>query len=182
MKRGLCLILLALALTACSSGAGTVPTEMEIVYNWPAYTLDEAIESADLIVYGKISEKSHFVSRTDNGVDLIEHDLKVSVLRVLKSSADGSDDLTEIIYHEIPGHIDELGSERHDIPVNLDLGDEAILFLNPASRALAPSFILPVKNAVVELRGDLIQAGLSDSEYMAFDAFVERIRQDRPGR
>lgn len=152
-----CSLLIAIAavfgfLASCSREAPQDNDDQE--YSWPGYRFEEAVEAADHIVLAKVSEKTANVKRKDvSGQTITDNDIKLEIIDILKSSDIASENTTEIIYHEIPSK----GENRADIPQNLQVGQEVILFLNQNSRILGPDYVILVKNNTIELASYLLK-------------------------
>jgi hypothetical protein len=169
-----------LFLVSCSGNSNDTPQQTEVSghYLWPGYTLEEAVNVADHIVHGKIKEKKALVERQDlSKKTIVENDLEIEIIRVLKESESISRDAEIVIYHEIPI---PTGEDRSDIPINLDVGQEVILFLNSHSRVLGPDYVILVDDSNIQLASYLLDEKNSHSQstYMSVKEFYEKIRND----
>ena len=129
--------------------------------------------AADHIVYGRVSEKDTNIQRKDiSGDALIENDLEIEVIDILKASKVVAKDDQSLVYHEIPSP----SAERNDIPLNLAVGQEVILFLNPNSRVLGPDYVIPVDQDRVQLSAYLREAAsVSQDNSLSVEDFLEII-------
>lgn len=178
-KTLLCVTASVLFLVSCSGNTGdpSQQTEVDGHYSWPGYTLEEAFNAADHIVHGKVKEKKVFVERQDlSKTTLVENDLEIEIIRVLKESKSIPKDAEKMMYHEIPS---PTGEDRSDIPLNLGVGQEVILFLNPHSRVLGPDYVILVDDSSLQLASYLLDED-SDSQFteMSADEFFEMITND----
>lgn len=170
-------------LVSCSTSTESDPADLansdtsiairtERYDSWPGFTLKEAVETADHIVYGKVTEIKEKVKRRDLSSEMIiENDLKIEVLDLLKDSKDAPKADKILPYHEMP----QLSETSSDIPRNLKLGEEVILFLNPHSRILGPDYVISVENNDVALSPYLAEsADLAQSLPLdRFKAFIK---------
>ena len=101
---------------------------------------------------------------------------EIGIIRVLKESKSLSKDAENVIYNEIPS---PTGEDRSDIPLNLGVGQEVILFLNPHSRVLGPDYVILVDDSSLQLASYLLDDA-SDSQFteMSADDFFEMITND----
>ena len=176
----LCISVSVFFLVSCSSNSNDTPQRTEISghYLWPGYALQEAVNVADHIVHGKIKEKKVLVERQDpSSKTIVENDLEIEIIRVLKESESISRDAKIVIYHEISS---PSGEDRSDIPINLDVGQEVILFLNPNSRVLGPEYVILVDDSNVQLPSYLLDEKNTHSQStdMSVNEFYEKIRND----
>jgi len=113
-------------------------------YVWPGYSLTEAVEKADHIIYGQVTGKKSVMVKTDSsqGAEERRNEISLQVIKVLKASDTVASNSSGIVYYEIPA-ADE--STANDIPVNLKDGQAVILFLNQYSRTLGPAYVIPVE-------------------------------------
>ena len=136
-------------------GATSVPilTESDRNYDWPGYTLDDAVAKADHIVYGRVVDRIGPVVYRDvgqkDGVEEPYIETTLQIIRVLKASDTVSADAKSILYLEIPAALD--GGRDNNIPTSLNNGQEVILFLSKYSRTLGPDFVIPVENGNAQM-------------------------------
>lgn len=170
-----CIITCAFFLISCSGNTGdTFQTEVDGHYLWPGYTLEEAVNEADHIVHGRVKEKTGLVERHDlSKAVIVENDLEIEIIRVIKESQSLSKDAESMIYHEIPT---PAGEDRSDIPLNIGVGQEVVLFLNPHSRVLGPDYVMLVDDSGLQLATYQLDE-TSDSQFtrMSLEEFFEMI-------
>lgn len=150
MAGGICV------LSGCQKAVATSVTfltDSDRNYDWPGYTLDDAVEKADHIVYGRVVTRRGPVVYRDvgqkDGVEEPYIETTLQVIRVLKASGTVSEDSKSILYLEIPAALD--GGRDNNIPASLSIGQEVILFLNTYSRTLGPDFVIPVENGNAQM-------------------------------
>jgi hypothetical protein len=121
--------------------------------DWPWYTLEEAVDKAVTIVYGKAVEKSetkkHKISAGDWYTDYEYYkEVTIEVLENLK----GDMDARTFTYFEVGGETEDvIRIKKHQEPV--ELGKEYIFLLNQYDIALSPQTLLPVEDGVVLTKG-----------------------------
>lgn len=171
----LCVLISSIALSSCSTTTNSNTTEPTVIelYTWPGYTLEEAVDAADHIVYGRVIQKDNNIQRQDiSGDALVENDLEIEVIDLLKASEVAAPGDRTLAYHEIPNPT----AERNDIPLNLEVGQEVILFLNPHSRVLGPDYVIPVEEDRVQLSSYLMQtAEVSDDASLSVEDFCKKL-------
>lgn len=172
-------IILSFVSSSCTSDASnriSNETQTERHYLWPGFTMDQAIDASDHIVYGKVIAKKEQVEHKD--IDptetLITNDLTIEVITIIKPGEKISASTETIMYREIPQLSDEV---RADIPMNIAADQEVILFLSKHSTVLGPDYVFPVSGGTVEPASYLLDDTTDNlSKEIQVDTFIDMIK------
>lgn len=132
--------------------------------DWPWYTLEEAVDKAVTIAYGKAVEKSetkvHKLSEGDWYTDYAYYkEITIEVLEILK----GDMDTATFTYFEAGGETEDvIYIENHQEPVKL--GKEYIFFLNQYGIVFSPQVLLPVEDDMVLTKGKVVPESKGSDE------------------
>ncbi|MBO5346710.1 MAG: hypothetical protein J6A45_01035 [Lachnospiraceae bacterium] len=151
------------------------------IVDWVYYPFEEAVEQANAIIYGEITNVSDtFVLETELSNGAVQKDLykqvTVEVKDVLKGNIKGS----EATFYEWGGETDDeyLVIEGYE-PVNVN--EEYIIYLNGHERLLAgPSSILPVFEDIVTTKGKYAPTSEEVDERpeeMSLEVYAQAVRR-----
>ena len=138
--------------------------------DWPWYTLEEAVDKAVTIVYGravgKSATKAHQITY-DEYPPLYEYykEVTIEVHEILK----GDMEATTVTCLEFGGETEDvICIERNQVPV--ELGSEYIFFLNEYGATLAPWTLLPVEDDMVLTKGKVVPESEGSDEVTELSA------------
>ncbi|WP_273123345.1 hypothetical protein [Bacillus weihaiensis] len=122
---------------------------------YPQYTLEELVNTADIIVYGKVKtkdkpKKNKFTIGSDEKAEIVE-EVKTGVQIKVKKSIKNDQDLKVINYIEDGGEIDGITYMPEE--GLLEKGEEVIIFVNKEGYAWGPQSVIRVNNGKVDVEG-----------------------------
>ena len=146
--------------------------------DYPWYTLEEAVDKAVTIAYGKVVEKSetkvHKISNGDWYTDYEYYkEVTIEAFEIIKGDMDANT-VTCL----------EFGGETEDVicidngQVSVELGKEYILFLNQYGAALAPWTLLPVEDGMVLTKGKVVpeSKGSDEVNEISVEEYIRAIK------
>lgn len=133
---------------------------------WPAYTFETAVEEANMIIHGKVTDVSdtlvHIIGTAGNGSVMREcyKEITVDVIEGIKGVDEETTSITFI----------QTGGETEDyvyvvtgiVPVEIE--KEYIFFINEKGSSLSPRTLIPVADGVAQTAGKIVPTTSEISE------------------